>query len=43
MKKVLVIADVANWAFDRFYDGLKKYCSDFEFEVRYSRNRFKTN
>ncbi len=35
MKKVLVIADVENWAFDTIYRNLKLHCKNYQIEVWY--------
>ena len=35
MKKVLVIADIRGWAFDRIYQGLKSNQKTIEFDVHY--------
>lgn len=35
MKKLLVIADIPGWAFDRIYKGLKKNCVDWDVGVYY--------
>lgn len=34
-KKVLVVADVPDWAFDKIYKALDKSCEEWEVDVAY--------
>ncbi|MFA5732826.1 MAG: glycosyltransferase [Acidithiobacillus sp.] len=36
MKKVVVNVDIPNWAFDRIYHGLKKYCTNYKIFCNYN-------
>lgn len=40
-KKLLVICDVKNWAFDRIYQGLNKYCEEWQVDAFYLNERNK--
>jgi glycosyltransferase involved in cell wall biosynthesis len=38
MKKILIVADVPNWAFDNIYKALSKFCKNYHFFVQYTQN-----